>query len=309
MTDTTTMSNKGKKWTEEEDRQLHSEIDKHTTVGTIATQHGRTMSSIVARMRHLHLYPRADKEELGAIPEPNSFPDSLICVIDTETTGKDIPLFHVSNSEKWEVIRIVQFAYELYRMDGTLVEQKCMMIQPDGFTISDEVIAIHGISNERAAKEGLPIQSMFDALSDILSRTSILVAHNMEYDSNVILSEMYRYHQESLIAQWNMTEKDCTMLMGKRLVKRWAKLSALAEVCSIPVPSGLHQADVDTHLCAQVYFYLRNKHISNRKHIFSIVEEDRELFKLLGGRWDAVHKVWTMDEAEPFFRYAKKWLL
>lgn len=309
MTDTTTTTNKGKKWTEKEDCQLHVEIDKHTTVGTIATLHGRTMSSIVSRMRHLHLYPRADKEELGTVPEPNSFPDSLICVIDTETTGKNIPLFHVSNSEKWEVIRIVQFAYELYRTDGTLVEQKCMMIQPDGFTISDEVIAIHGISNERAAKEGLPIQSMFDALSDILSRTSVLVAHNMEYDSNVILSEMYRYHQESLIAQWNMTEKDCTMLMGKRLVKRWAKLSALAEVCSIPVPSGLHQADVDTHLCAQVYFYLRNKHISNRKHIFPIVEEDRELFKLLGGRWDAVHKVWTMDEAEPFFRYAKKLLL
>ena len=301
-----TTTNKGKKWTEEEDRQLHVEIDNHTKVGTIATLHGRTMSSIVTRMRHLHLYPRADKED----PTPIQYtcPNSLICVLDTETTGKDIPLFHVSNSEKWEVIRLVQFAYELYRMDGTLVEKKCMMIQPDGFIISDEVIAIHGISNERARLEGLPIQSMFDALSEILSRTSVLVAHNMEYDSNVILSEMYRYHQDSLIAQWNMTEKECTMLMGKRLVKRWAKLSALAELCSITVPSGLHQADVDTHLCAQVYFYLRNKHISNKKHIFPIKEEDRELFKLLGGRWDVVYKVWTMDEAEPFFRYAKKWL-
>ena len=46
------------------------------------------------------------------------------------------------------------------------------------------------------------------------------------------------------------------MIMGKRIVGKWSKLAVLAEHCSIAIPSGLHHADIDTHLCATIYFYL-----------------------------------------------------
>lgn len=314
---------KGQKWTVEEDQQLTMEFKQQTSIHDICELHHRTASGIITRLHKLHLYP----EQLDQIVKNNiqSLPlaedeqllstklETYICVLDTETTGKNIPLYHVSHSDKWSGIRLVQFAYELYKMDGsgstTCIEKKCMIIQPDGFIIPDEVIAIHGITNTMALEKGISIHQWCQIMGELLPRVHTFVAHNMEYDSNVILSELYRYKQESTVAQWNMTTKDCTMLMGKRLVGKWSKLAALAEYCSITVPSGLHNADVDTHLCAKIYFYLRTKHISNKKHVFMISQEDREIFKVLGGRWDGVHKVWTMDEAEPFFRYAKKWLL
>lgn len=253
---------KGNKWTVEEEQQLLSEFNQHKTIEEMCSFHHRTPNGILSRLHKLHLYPTESTPIPISIME-NDVPlvqpistETYICVIDTETTGKDVPIYHVSYSEKWTHIRMVQFAYELYTTDGTCIEKKCMIIKPDGFVIPEEVISIHGITNEMANEQGISIIDWCTLINELLPRVHTLVAHNIKYDSNVILSELYRYKQYSTISRWNNIKKECTMIMGKRIVGKWSKLAVLAEHCSIAIPSGLHHADIDTHLCATIYFYL-----------------------------------------------------
>lgn len=305
----------GKTWSSEEEQQLMDEIKEGFSIKALCISHARSRGSILDRMRkrnlifrHVQPYLPVETEVMEEIPS-TPVSQRYICVFDTETTGKDIPFAQVSETAKWDKLRMVQFAYELYTPEGDLIDSKCLIIKPDNYSIPDEAIAIHGITNERAQLEGVTIQTWCEELNRILPHIETLVAHNLEFDTNVIQSELYRAQQFFLVDQWKRKETDCTMLMGKRYMGRWTKLAVLAQECNLIVPSGLHQADVDTHLCAQIYFYLRNKHITNQRHLFRISMEDKQVFKLLGGRWDAGQKHWYMDEAEPYFRYVKQWFM
>ena len=299
-------SRKGQRWTVEEDEKLAQHIKNGSTIIEMCASHLRPKNAILSRIKLNNLtIENIEVEEEYSIKKE----DEYICVIDTETTGKNVPFAHVSDSTKWESVRMVQFAYELYTKEGELVEKNCVIICPQHYTIPIDSISIHGITNEIAVRDGIKIYDWFLMLSTFLSRVSNIVAHNIEYDSNVILSELYRYKQFDLIQQWNKKEKECTMMMGKRYLGKWVKLAELATHCDILVPSGLHQADVDTNLCALIYFYLYKKHMSNRIHVFPISMDDKNIFKLLGGRWNSGQKVWYMDEAEPYFNYAVKWFM
>ena len=248
------------------------------------------------------------ESELGLVPSEEETPlTNCILVIDTETTGKDVPFVSVTNSSKWAGIRLVQFGYELYTEDHQLIHKGCWIIRPDGFTIPEETTAIHGISTEQACQEGVPIDTVFTWLELYLPSVTTLVAHNMEYDNNVMLSELFRYHRTELFTLWQQTNKDCTMLMGKRYLGRSLRLGVLAHQCGLVVPEGLHRADVDVAVCAQIYLFLLQICVSNQKTVFTISHADREVFKLLGGKWNAGQQVWTMDESEPYYKYAINW--
>ena len=304
-------SRTGHVWTTEEDLTLKFNVEKGFSMKAICQSHQRTKGSIIHRMKRNHInFHTVSSFEPPTMDEENEEKQEntrLICVLDTETTGKDVPFAAITDSQKWSVVRLVQFAYELYTVEGELVEKKCVLIKPDGYTIPESSTLIHGIIQERAMNEGITMIEVCSMLEKVLPKVNTIVAHNLEFDTNVIQSELYRYHQFFLLDQWKQKENECTMLMGKRYLGKWTKLSVLAEHCGIQVPTGLHQADVDTHLCATIYFYLLKKHMSNKKNVFQVSMEDRNVFKLLGGRWDAGQKNWYMDEAEPYYRYTKKW--
>jgi hypothetical protein len=69
----------------------------------------------------------------------------------------------------------------------------------------------------------------------------------------------------------------------------------------------LHQADVDTKLCADIYFYLCSKNISNKRYDLTSRYEDKEILKLLGAKWDGNKKTWYIYESEPYVNYVVKW--
>jgi DNA polymerase III epsilon subunit-like protein len=250
----------------------------------------------------------SDIDSVGSYEEEQF--DNCIMVCDTETTGKDIPFASVTDSKKWEKIRLVQFAYELYTENHEFIKKGCWIIRPDGFTIPKDAADIHGITTELALEKGVPIEVVFTWLDVHLPRVATIVAHHMKYDDNVIQSELFRYQRTDVYTQWKHVNKDCTMLMGKRYLGRNIKLAVLAEQCGITVNHDtLHEADADTAVCAEIYFFLLQRYISNQSTIFTISHDDRDVFKLLGGQWDAGQKVWTMDQAEPYYTYALKWFM
>ena len=116
----------------------------------------------------------------------------MILVFDTETTGLPVSWSApVSDLNNWP--RVVQLAYALYKQDGTMIKEYNHIIKPDGFIIPKSSSEIHGITHEYALSEG---KSMILVLDDFLraySKSRILVAHNLQYDFNVMASEMIRY--------------------------------------------------------------------------------------------------------------------
>ena len=76
----------------------------------------------------------------------------MILFYDTKTT--DLPLWR-EPSEHPDRPHIAQLA-ALLCLDGVEIASLNAIVRPDGWTIPDEVAAIHGITTERAREEGVP---------------------------------------------------------------------------------------------------------------------------------------------------------
>jgi hypothetical protein len=83
------------------------------------------------------------------------------------------------------------------------------------------------------------------------------VAHNIEFDDNVVTSELIRYGCDGFLIQWSQLRKVCTMRMGTLPRQKWPKLSELyVRLFNREPEVTLHRADADVHVCAQCFFRL-----------------------------------------------------
>jgi DNA polymerase-3 subunit alpha len=115
----------------------------------------------------------------------------MYLVFDTETTGlphnKTAP---ITDLENWP--RLVQLAWQLHGPKGNLLSQQNYLVKPDGFDIPFKAEQVHGISTKRALEEGQDLNVVLDLLLKDLSRTSLVVGHNIEFDINIIGAEFIR---------------------------------------------------------------------------------------------------------------------
>lgn len=210
------------------------------------------------------------------IPDTHDIVNRYVLVIDTETTGLPKGRGVTSESyEKWNGSRLVQIAWELFNPSKLCVDKQSYIVIPNGFEIPEVVVNIHGISTERATEEGIPLENVIKLLHTLIKYNPIIVAHNMQFDNDIILAELYRALNTNslpsiqdilpeLITLWIECEKHCTMLMGTLPGQKWPKLVALYERCFNRLPSGeMHRADNDTRACAEIYFHLLEQLMNN----------------------------------------------
>lgn len=187
----------------------------------------------------------------------------MIFFFDTETTGLPPRRVSPSDTDKWSECRIVQIAWQIHDLDThALLKKQEFIIRPDGFTIPDAAANIHGITTTIAQEHGVPFSDVMAVLATDLESITTAVAHNMEFDDRVLLSELFRYNLSDITNQWNHIPKKCTMRMGTLSGQKWPKLAELyARLFDTPHDPSLtlHRADADVHLCAECYFRLLNK--------------------------------------------------
>lgn len=108
-----------------------------------------------------------------------------LAVFDTETTGLD------TTTE-----RIVTAFIGVIGPDGQLLESHSWLADP-GIVIPARATAVHGISTERAQKEGREAQEVVseivETLRDILNRSVPVVAFNASYDLSLLHHEARRH--------------------------------------------------------------------------------------------------------------------
>jgi DNA polymerase III epsilon subunit-like protein len=140
---------------------------------------------------------------------------------DTETTG--LPRnwkAPVTDTANWP--RMIQLAYYLADAEGNKLAEASVIIKPEGFTIPEEASRIHGITTERALKEGVPLLPVLNDFQAAIGRAQYLIAHNMSFDEKIVGAEFLR---NGLPNPLPVKNRICTM-------------NSSTDFCAIPGPYG-----------------------------------------------------------------------
>jgi DNA polymerase III subunit alpha len=156
----------------------------------------------------------------------------MFLIFDTETTGLPknwkAPL---TDSENWP--RMVQLAWQLHNETGELQEAKNYIVKPEGYTIPFAAEKIHGISTEKALKEGRDLHWVLEEFNKSLASTEFLVGHNVEFDISIVGAEFLRIQLSSSFLDIRKidTKEDstdfCALPGGKGGKFKWPNLSEL----------------------------------------------------------------------------------
>ncbi len=179
---------------------------------------------------------------------------------DTETTGlpikRNAPLSDLNN---WP--RLVQIAWLHIDSSGEPISNHEYIIKPQGFTIPDDAAKVHGISTEKANKEGVTLREVLNEFSIAVSQSKFIVAHNIEFDEKIVGAEFLR---ESILNSFFQTTRICTMKSSVDYCQipgpygyKWPSLSELHYALFRSNFKEAHNAAVDVTVCAKCFFELK----------------------------------------------------
>ena len=186
----------------------------------------------------------------------------MYIIFDTETTGlprsRKAP---VSDVDNWP--RIVQIAWETFDDRDQQTGIQSYLIRPDGFTIPKEAEKVHGISTAMAMERGVPVAEALQAFGQVLSGSTVLVGHNLEFDVNVLGAEFYRLGVEH---PFRGKVHTCTMrtttqwcAIPGQYGPKWPTLPELHSKLFGETVKESHEAAADVAACAKCFFELKRR--------------------------------------------------
>ena len=226
-------------------------------------------------------------------PVPAHYRRALI--FDVETNGL-IPKPNPANASPprlEECPHILQLSFVVYQFStNRLVESYDAYISvSDDVPISERVTEINGITREIVNEKGVSIVGALRAFYDAYLKCDIAIAHNLEFDSNMIAIELARNAAALSLAghpvqdMWPMFTPEfnakyevdlyCTMKAttdicsimteypsntgaGKpRMYKKFPKLSELHNMLFGSIPENLHNSLIDVLVCLRCFLKIR----------------------------------------------------
>lgn len=140
----------------------------------------------------------------------------LYLFVDTETTGT--PLSYdapSSDTNNWP--RLVQLSWILSTESGEIIATQDLIIRPSGFTIPNSSTLIHGISNQYALEHGASLSKAINLFLKDLSKASLILGHNIDFDKKVLGAELIRLGKPDTI-------KDCASFCTMKETVNYCKI-------------------------------------------------------------------------------------
>lgn len=191
----------------------------------------------------------------------------MFLIFDTETTGvpKDWNA-PVTDSDNWP--RMVQLAWQLHDVTGKLLSRNNLIVYPDGYDIPFNVVKIHGISTERAKRDGQPLDEVLDAFARDFSQAKYLVGHNVSFDVNIVAGELHRAGrnhevmlQSDLLDTKDLSTEFCQLPGGKGGKYKWPTLTELHEKLFGKPFEAAHDAAYDVEATTRCFFALVTREV------------------------------------------------
>ncbi|MDD2475119.1 MAG: 3'-5' exonuclease [Dysgonamonadaceae bacterium] len=179
---------------------------------------------------------------------------------DTETTGLPRnPKAPVTALNNWP--RMVQVAWLLCDNQGNRIEGDGYVIKPENYTIPTDSSKIHGITTERAMREGVSLEKVLKQFNELIDRSDYIVAHNISFDEKIIGAEFLRKNIQS---NFSYKKQLCTMKLSTDYCKipgmygyKWPALSELhIKLFGIDFEEA-HDASVDIDATEKCFWKLR----------------------------------------------------
>ena len=196
----------------------------------------------------------------------------MFLIYDTETTGlpKDYKA-PLTDSENWP--RMVQISWQLHDELGELIEVKNYIIKPEGYEIPYAVVKVHGITTERAQKQGVELSMVLDEFNQTLKKAKFVVGHNIEFDNNIIGAEFHRkkigtplFERKVIDTKTESTEY-CAIPGGKGGKFKWPKLEELHKILFGEKFDMAHNAAADVEATARCFLELVRLNVIESKSL------------------------------------------
>ena len=179
---------------------------------------------------------------------------------DTETTGLPrnwkAPVTDLNN---WP--RMIQIAWIFCDQNGTRMESDQFIIKPEGFIVPADASRVHGITTERASREGEDLESVLIKFKELVDRADYIVAHNISFDEKIVGAEFLR---KGIQTDFERKPKLCTMQASTDYCKlpgpygyKWPKLSELHIKLFGKDFEEAHDASVDINATEKCFWEMR----------------------------------------------------
>lgn len=205
-----------------------------------------------------------------------------VLIFDVETTGL------IPKSRVGTLPYITQLSFALYDVDNMkLVRTYNAFIKiPEAVDISEKITQITGINREKLDSEGIDIVTVLETFHDAYLDATIVVSHNLEFDSKMIAIEgarnvdkFYNKHRlfgKTIINMFNETYINilqmklvCTMKSSKELCNiervnsrgtyiKFPTLRELYEKLFHTTPKNLHNSMMDVLVCLRCYLKMNH---------------------------------------------------
>ena len=170
-------------------------------------------------------------------------------------SGKRVKQVTPETLSNFDGCRAVSLSAARFSQRGRLIKTFDAIILPTDFHIGEKSVSIHGITQERALREGRPFPEVFkDFMEFIGPRTKTLVAHNAQFDTCVLQSEMIRYgipleYLDGIVI-------NCTLELYKERFLKPIKLIHLYKDIYGEDFDNAHNSLADSIACGKVYPHL-----------------------------------------------------
>lgn len=241
-----------------------------TQIGYNAFDGCKSLSQVnipVGMRKHFEgLLPKELHGKLTEINTNGRVGDSILLphyiFFDTETTG--VPRDYkapASNTRNWP--RLVQLGWIVTDDEGNVLSQGNEIVKPEGFVIPADAARVHGITTERAQREGKPLREVIEAFLKDAKDVKCIVGHNISFDQKVVGAELYRLGIPDTIS----TAKSlCTMQAGTDFCKipgyygyKWPKLQELHYKLFGCDFEDAHDAMADITATKKCFFEMRKR--------------------------------------------------
>lgn len=186
---------------------------------------------------------------------------------DTETTG--LPRNYkapASDTSNWP--HLVQLSWIVQDGNGCTLSKGNYIIRPDGFSIPVESSCVHGITTERALREGVPLRTVLNEFVAQVRSADVMVGHNIDFDMKVVGCECCRTYGRDYLGGKRTVDTmksstdfcaipSCSYYGGYK----WPKLQELHEKLFGFQFQGSHDSSSDIAATAKCFWELKRRMI------------------------------------------------
>ena len=202
-----------------------------------------------------------------------------ILVFDTETTGlpkkRNQPL---TDTKNWPyIVQISWVVYDVMESSIKTINDNIIKL-PENVTVPEESTKIHGITNDMMLERGENIKKILKMFLMDCANCDLIVAHNIQFDENIISVESIRNYGTNVMSQIN-TPRYCTMKKSIKKFKKYVKLEYLHKQLFNQELRNLHNSLNDVYVCLRCFIKIYfNKDMLVNKNFVNFDNDNVQIF-------------------------------